>query len=188
MENKKKILALFGKSGSGKNTIQKYLAQKQGMNNIIPCTTRPKRENEQDGIDYNFLTLEQFRTKLSSGSMLETSKFNHWLYGTQYNSLKNDVINVGVFNIQGIKYLITDERIDVLPIYIQCPDKIRLRRSISREVNPDCYEICRRFLTDEKDFAKLNFDYEIFDNSYSTNDFHTILNRPMVKAFLGGDD
>ena len=116
MENKYKVLALFGKSGAGKDTIQKWLTTNYNMNGIISCTTRPPRDYERDGIHYHFLSNEEFAQKVLNMSMLEATVFNDWCYGTPIESLKEDKINVGVFNIQGIECLLQDNRLDILPI------------------------------------------------------------------------
>ena len=185
MENKYKVLALFGKSGAGKDTIQKWLTTNYNMNGIISCTTRPPRDYERDGIHYHFLSNEEFAQKVLNTSMLEATVFNDWCYGTPIESLKEDKINVGVFNIQGIECLLQDNRLDILPIFIDCSDKTRLLRNIKREKVPNCLEICRRFITDEKDFSDINFDYITFDNNDDRNrGFYGILNLPTVKEFL----
>lgn len=185
MENKYKVLALFGKSGAGKDTIQKWLTTNYNMNGIISCTTRPPRDYERDGIHYHFLSNEEFAQKVLNMSMLEATVFNDWCYGTPIESLKEDKINVGVFNIQGIECLLQDNRLDILPIFIDCSDKKRLLRNIKREKVPNCLEICRRFIIDEKDFSDINFDYITFDNNDDRNrGFYGILNLPAVKEFL----
>lgn len=185
MENKYKVLALFGKSGAGKDTIQKWLTTNYNMNGIISCTTRPPRDYERNGIHYHFLSNEEFAQKVLNMSMLEATVFNDWCYGTPIESLKEDKINVGVFNIQGIECLLQDNRLDILPIFIDCSDKKRLLRNIKREKVPNCLEICRRFITDEKDFSDINFDYITFDNNDDRNrGFYGILNLPAVKEFL----
>ena len=118
-------------------------------------------------------------------SMLEATVFNDWCYGTPIESLRKDKINVGVFNIQGIECLLQDNRLDILPIFIDCSDKTILLRNIKREKVPKCLEICRRFITDEKDFSDINFDYITFDNNDDRNrGFYGILNLPAVKEFL----
>ena len=63
MSMKYTIIALMGKSGSGKTTLQDALLEEpefKDANPIINCTTRPIRDNEQNGVNYHFLTNEEF--------------------------------------------------------------------------------------------------------------------------------
>lgn len=187
MESSKyKVLALFGKSGAGKDTIQKWLTTNYDMNGIISCTTRPKRDYEEDGVDYHFLSNEAFAQKVLDLSMLEATCFNDWFYGTPLESLSKDKVNVGVFNIQGIECLLQDSRLNIVPVYIYSHDKVRLLRNLEREKNPNCQEICRRFLTDEKDFSDIDFDYVLFDNSDNRmRGFYGFTNLPEVRNLIG---
>ena len=163
MENKKiKILALFGKSAGGKDTIQKWIVSTfpKEMNKIISCTTRPPRSGEQDGVDYFFLSDEEFGIKVLDGSMLEATSFREWFYGTALDQLDTEKINVGVFNLAGIECILADPRLEVAPVWVYASDKTRLIRSLNRESNPDCAEICRRYQADEKDFDEMDdFNY-----------------------------
>ena len=164
--DKYKIVALFGPAGSGKNYLQekamKTLFGKKWLHKIVPCTTRPPRENEIEGIDYHFIpSIENF----NSYKWLESACFRGWLYGTSYSHLTKLKINLGVFNLQGLKTIIDNPECEVLPIYIYTYDKLRLMRQLNREINPDCNEICRRFQADQKDFSNLNFSYKIIENN-----------------------
>lgn len=154
------VIALYGKSGSGKDTIQKYLVNNWDIdiNGIVSCTTRPKRDYEENGVDYHFLTTEEFATQVLNGTMLEATEFRGWFYGTPLDSLDINKINVGVFNIDGIEVLLDDPRLEVFPVLVYSTDKERLIRALNREENPDCEEICRRFQTDNKDFEKADFE------------------------------
>lgn len=169
MSKKYKIYAFFGKSGAGKDTIQKWVVSNcYRANGIVSCTTRPKRDSEIEGIDYHYLSNEDFAKEVLNGNMLEATEFNDWFYGTRLSELKEDADNIGVFNIEGIECLLQDPRLEVIPIYVDVNDKIRLQRCLEREQNPNCHEICRRFLSDEKDFADIDFEYKIVNNN---NDF-----------------
>lgn len=162
-----KILALFGESASGKDTIQKWLVNTETgipVHGIVSCTTRPRRDYEQEGIDYYFLTNEQFAEKVLNGDMLEATNFNNWFYGTPIDALDKTKINIGVFNPAGINALIADSRLEVIPLYVQASDKTRLLRSLNREENPNCAEICRRYFADKKDFYDFDFEYAIINN------------------------
>ncbi len=171
---KYKVLALFGPSGSGKDTIQKWYASNTDVNEIISATTRPARDYEVDGEDYYFLTDFEFTDKVLNGEMLEATSFREWWYGTPITSLKEDKINVGVFNITGIELLLQDERIEILPVLVKASDKTRLYRCLDRETNPDVHEICRRYLKDEEDFYDIPFTYDVYNNDADYYEFNII--------------
>ena len=163
--NKIKVIALFGASASGKDTIQKWVvANYKNINSIVSCTTRPKRDYEKNQIDYYFLSIEEFTKCLLEEQILEVTDFKGWFYGTPIWALKPKKVNIGVFNIAGIEALLQDSRLDVYPIYICANDKTRLLRSLNRKENPDCNEICRRFQIDKKDFSFIDFSYYTIDN------------------------
>lgn len=175
--NKIKVIALFGKSGAGKDTIQNMMIeQNNNMHKIVSYTTRPPRENEVDGVDYHFLDENEFIIKIMRGDMLEHTIFRNWFYGTPIDSLDSTKTNIGVFNITGIRTLLQDPRLEVHPVYVQVSDKTRLMRALSREQEPDCKEICRRFLTDEEDFEDIDFEYKVFNNErpLTHSDLHTL--------------
>lgn len=163
--NKIKIIALIGKSGAGKDTILKSIVSRYcGINEIISCTTRPPREKEVDGINYYFISKEEFLAKVLNGEMLEATVFNDWCYGTSLDSLKEDTINIGVFSPAGIEALLDNPIIDLKVFYIQVSDKTRLIRQLNRETNPNIEEIFRRYKTDEEDFLDLDFSYIEVEN------------------------
>jgi guanylate kinase len=166
MENRIKIFALFGESGAGKDTIQRWVVSHvPNTKGIVSCTTRPKRDYENDGKDYHFLTADKFAEKILDGSMLEATCFNDWHYGTALEELDPEKINIGVFNIQGIECLLEDPRLWVIPVYVFVRDKERLIRVLNREEEPNCLEVCRRFQTDYKDFAEIDFEYRVINNN-----------------------
>ena len=145
MEQKYKIIALFGKSGVGKDTLQKYLIKKiPNSQGIVSCTTRPKRDYEQDGKDYHFLTDSQFAIDVGNCNMLEATSFRGWFYGTRIDALDKNKINIGVFNLEGMKCLLEDNRLEILPIHIIVSDKVRLMRSLNREKN----QIVKKYVED----------------------------------------
>lgn len=168
MDNKIKIVALFGKSGSGKDTVKKLLLnQMNNTHNIISNTTRPQRDYEENGRDYFFIDVAEFTKKLLKGDILEATEFNNWFYGISKDSLDKNKINIGIFTPAGIDCLLENSNLNILPIYIQTNDKIRLIRQLNREENPNIAEIIRRYSADEKDFQdnNLDFDFYTFENN-----------------------
>lgn len=155
---KMKIVALMGEAGSGKDTILHRIMEKYPsyFNEIISCTTRPPRQGEKEGVNYHFLSVEDFIRKILNGDMLEATEFNGWHYGTDSQSLTIDKINIGVFNPEGVRCLQEDENIELYVFYVRAAGKQRLLRQLNREENPDVDEIIRRYKADTEDFSFLN--------------------------------
>ena len=179
-EKKIKIVALCGKAGAGKDfCLHQLMMRYPKWNEIISCTTRPPREGEKEGVNYYFLSSDEFRERLFNGDMLEATVFRGWSYGTAFSALNENTINLGVFNPAGVERLLDYPEVDVCIIEIAADDKMRLLRQLNREHNPDVNEIVRRFGTDEEDFD--DFHKEVVDNRYtimnSTNETTTVVNN-----------
>lgn len=169
-----KIVALFGQSGAGKDTLLDAIMEMDcpfKVNKILTTTTRPPRDYEVDGIDYHFVSAEEFGEKILSGEMLEATSFNNWFYGITINDIKENMVNIGVFNPKAIECLLEDSQLDVLPVYVWASDETRLKRQLNRELQPDCMEICRRFIADKKDFDDIPFSYKQINNNLQDMDW-----------------
>lgn len=162
-----KIYMLLGKSASGKDTIRQ-LIQKAYPNfkNIVTYTTRPMRAGEKEGESYHFVTDEEFERMDTEGMFFEKRKYltpaGVWKYATS----KQD------FDLSSTKYMLVGTlpmlasyksvfANDVIPIYIERSGANRLLGSM-RRISPsnnqeqEMEEICRRFLSDQKDYSPEN--------------------------------
>lgn len=84
------LLIVSGPSGSGKTTLCRR-AEADGLTAYsISCTTRPPRPGEQDGIDYHFLSREEFDARVAAGDFLEHAT----VHGNSYGTLKADIVNL----------------------------------------------------------------------------------------------
>lgn len=168
-----KIIAIMGKAGAGKDTLLQHICKiNPEWNEIVSCTTRPPREGEVDTVNYFFLTQDEFLDRMYDGRMLEVTNFRGWSYGTSIDGLKENTINVGVFNPAGIdKITSLKDIVDPYVILVTCDDKTRLLRQLNREEHPDVQEIIRRFGTDEEDFQDVikDFSPRIVENQKDTN-------------------
>lgn len=170
MEKRYKIIAIIGQSGCGKDTVLNETVTRHPdvCSRIINCTTRPMRDYEKDGVDYHFMPVSGFTREVLNGNMLEATEYNDWFYGTDINALTPNKINIGIFSPAAVEALLQDSRLDVDVVRVVTANKTRLKRALNREDVPDCAEICRRYLADEKDFADLDFDYWIVENYEGT--------------------
>ena len=153
------ILAIMGPSGSGKDSLVKEVLKQNpdGFHKIIHTTTRPMREGEVNGVDYFFVSPEEFAEQVINFELIEATSFNDWFYGTNKMYLSQDKLNIGVFNPEAIEALLESPMINLMVIELAASDKTRLLRQLNREENPDVHEIIRRFKADEEDFACLDF-------------------------------
>ena len=83
-------LILSGPSGSGKSSISKEIMKRHpDVAFSISCTTRAPRGTEQDGVDYHFLSREDFRKKIEAGDFIEYAE----VHGNYYGTLKSEVVD-----------------------------------------------------------------------------------------------
>ena len=163
-----KIFCIMGKSATGKDTIYERLLQDEELKlkRIIPYTTRPIRDHEEDGREYHFVTEEDVVDLQSRGLIVEMRE-----YQTVYGPWKYFTVNDGNIQLDEENYsligtvegyvMVRDYfgEDKVVPIYVEVEDGDRLLRAIAREKKQDIpkyEEMCRRFLADTKDFSEEN--------------------------------
>ncbi len=77
------LLVLSAPSGGGKSSIARNLLQgRDDLGYSVSATTRPMREGERDGVDYHFITREEFLRRREAGEFLESATYGGHLYGT----------------------------------------------------------------------------------------------------------
>lgn len=169
MQNKPILVAICGKSASGKDTVAKWLEKNvcvgdKPYRRTVSATTRPPRKGEADGVDYHFLTLEEFVKNAADGKMLEWAQFRGWYYGTLENEIDPATINISIFNAKGIHSLVKyNDKYNIIPVYITCSLGERLKRSHDREGRwrPEYF---RRVIADLKDFKDIKCYLNMFSN------------------------
>ena len=112
------LLVLSGPSAVGKTTVaQRLLAECPNLIRMVTCTTRAPREGEVDGVDYHFLSDEEFCQRIEAGEFLEHAQVYQHLYGTLKSSVTEafkagkDVLIVN--DVQGALALRAMARADV---------------------------------------------------------------------------
>lgn len=156
------IFVLLGKSGAGKSSLAKAISKHLNIREIVSTTSRPKREGEVDGKDYYYKSYEEMEEIAINDGFVEYTCYNNWYYGVEKSEIDNISGNcIVVVEPNGYKQFKNAYGSRVIPIYIQTSDKERLLRSLHREENPNCKEICRRLLADTEDFREVEEDSTI---------------------------
>ncbi len=177
-----KIYVVMGKSASGKDTLYRKLIENRMLNlkTVILYTTRPIRDGEIDGVEYNFVSNEKLEEFKNTGKIIELRSYETyygiWNYFTvddgQIELTNKDYIMIGTIeSYLQIKKYYGEE--NVLPLYIEINDGDRLQRALNRErkqLVPKYEEMCRRFLADAKDFSDENLIIANITKRY--NNFH----------------
>lgn len=85
-----RIFYIIGKSSSGKDTVYKYLLSEMNLIPVVMYTTRPMRENEQQGREYYFVDKVCFDKMCGDGEVIESRIYNtvhgQWIYFTAKNN------------------------------------------------------------------------------------------------------
>jgi guanylate kinase len=95
------LVVISAPSGAGKTTICREL-QKERPNWIfsVSCTTRPKREYEKDGFDYQFASQEEFDQMVKAGDLVEFEEVHGYMYGTVRNNVEKAIANGDVLLLE----------------------------------------------------------------------------------------
>ena len=126
MNNKGKLIVLSAPSGAGKTTICKELLKRnKDWLFSISVTTREKRENEIDGVDYLFISKEKFEGLDKFGELLESEWVHGNRYGTQIVPLEEALDNGDTMlidvDVKGAMNLIEEYEDDLISIFIEPP-------------------------------------------------------------------
>ena len=82
------LCVVSGPSGSGKTTLCHAMRDLENCHYTVSCTTRAPRGDEVDGVDYHFLSEEEFLTRIERGDFLEHAN----VFGRRYGTLKSEVV------------------------------------------------------------------------------------------------
>ena len=163
-------IVLSSPSGAGKTTITKKLSQKYPNIKIsISHTTRKPRPNEIDGVDYHFVSKEEFEKLIKKNNFYEYAKIFDNYYGTSKNSvnkLHQENYDV-VFDIdwQGTKQLSKFKELNLIKIFILPPDKDELKKRLINRNQDNDKVVEKRLKQYESDVRHwFDYDYVVINN------------------------
>lgn len=150
------IVILVGASASGKTTLAKMLEDKAGFERVITYTTRPMREGERDGVDYNFIDKDSFDELVNDNFFAEHIYYRGWGYGTaiDVDSQTDRVVVLNPPGVRSLKKMLAHwgyNKNNCTVVYLNVDRRSRLIKLLQRDVDiEECY---RRSLSDVGQFS-----------------------------------
>ena len=170
-QNRENIsLILSSPSGAGKTTLTKKIQQKYESFKIsVSHTTRPPRDNEIDGVDYHFVSHNQFKDLIKKNSFYEHAKIFENYYGTLKSNVDNIIKNNDIlFDIdwQGTQQLSKFKNLNLVKIFLTTDNKEELKNRLIKRNQNSLKEVEKRLNSfDEDIFHWKDYDYVIINRN-----------------------
>src|SRR6188474_14062 len=133
-----KIIIITAPSGAGKTSITKYLLKTfpDQLTFSISAATRQRRQYEEDGVDYHFMSVEEFKERIKNNSFVEWEMVYE---GKYYGTLKSEIHRIWKegktplldIDVQGAVHVQQEHREQTLSIFIEPPSVDELKRRLS---------------------------------------------------------
>lgn len=165
---KGKFIVLSGPSGVGKGTICERLMNQLNAWYSVSSTTRDPRPGEVDGVNYFFITREEFESQIKEGKFLEYNVYNGNYYGTS-KEIVLEKINMGInvfseIDVNGAENI---KKIfpDAILIYIAPPSMEALRERLINRNTESLEKINERLNIAQEEMKKIDFyDYVVVND------------------------
>ena len=164
------MVILSSPSGVGKTTLTKKIQQKyQSFKISVSHTTRASRSNEIDGVDYHFVSSDEFKKLIKENKFYEYAKIFENYYGTLKKNvdeaiIKNDII----FDIdwQGTKQLSKFKNLNLIKIYLITSNKKELKKRLIKRNQNTIDEVDKRFKSFDEDIKHwCDYDFIIINEN-----------------------
>lgn len=162
--NKGLLIVVSGPSGAGKDTIcQKLIKENSNIWMSVSMTTRKPRPLEKDGVDYFFVSSEEFENKINDNTFLEYASYNDNYYGTPKDKVeeklkegKDVILVIDINGAINIKKIIPS----ALFIFIMPPDMETLKNRLIGRKTESKDKVVKRFITaynEVNNYKKYNY-------------------------------
>ena len=180
---------LSSPSGAGKTSIARNIISKdKNIQLSVSYTTRKKRKNETDGLDYEYISKNSFEEKIKKNYFLEWAIVFENYYGTSRKKVQK-VIAEGkdvLFDIdwQGAKQLSNNKSFDLVKIFILPPSNNSLENRLNARAQDTQIEVKKRMSQANDEISHyMEYDYIIINNDLevASNEVLNILNAERLK-------
>lgn len=191
--NKGRLIVFSAPSGCGKGTMLEEILKDERFAVSVSATTRAPRDGEKDGVNYHFLTREDFEQRIADGKFIEHAEYCQNLYGT-LSSEVDGRLEKG-FNVileiepQGAMK-IREKRPDALFIFIVPPSIGELRRRLKKRGTETDEVIEERISKAAWEISQAEkYDYIIVNDALedAISDFFAVIRGEQLKKEFSGD-
>ncbi|MBP6324828.1 MAG: guanylate kinase [Sulfurospirillum sp.] len=166
------ILVISGPSGSGKSSLMKeVLTQIPDTYFSISSTTRAPREGEVDGVNYHFISKEEFEQDIDAGFFLEWAKVHDHYYGTSLKPILKELhegkLVICDIDVQGHK--IAREKLGnfITSVFITTPDQKSLKDRLNKRGTDSSEVIHKRLLNAVSEMTRMReYDFLLINDNF----------------------
>ncbi len=168
-----KILVVSGPSGCGKSSlIGKILESEKDIYFSISTTTRQKREGEREGVDYYYISTEQFEKEIEEGAFLEWAKVHDNYYGTSlkpiYRALSENKLVILDIDVQGHAIVKTKFPRIVTSLFVTTPSQEELQKRLQKRRTDTPETIQRRLENARREMARMDeYEYLLVNDDFN---------------------
>jgi len=191
--NKGRLIVFSAPSGCGKGTMLEEILKDKSFAISVSATTRAPREGEKDGVNYHFLTREDFEQRIADGKFIEHAEYCQNLYGTLSSEVDGRLeqgLNV-ILEIEPQGAMkIREKRPDAIFIFVVPPSVNELRRRLKKRGTETDEVIEERVSKAAWEISQAEkYDYVIVNDALedAISDFFAVIRGEQLKVDYSGD-
>ena len=186
--NKGRLIVFSAPSGCGKGTMLEQILKNEDFCVSVSATTRSPREGEVDGVNYYFISKDEFTERIGEGKFLEYAEYCGNFYGTPMDKV-NEMLEKGKnvileIEVQGA-VKVMNKRPDALSIFIAPPSINELRRRLHKRGTESDEVIEQRVAQASNEVAlAAKYDYIIVNDALedAVDDFFHVVRAEQLRA------
>ncbi|MDE5771549.1 MAG: guanylate kinase [Ruminococcus sp.] len=191
--NKGMLIVFSAPSGCGKGTMIKEICKHGNYYCSVSATTRDARKGEVDGVNYYFMSDEEFEQKIRENAFLEYAGYCKHYYGTLLSEV-DDYLEKGTdvileIEVQGAMKVM-EKRPEAVSVFVVPPSINELRRRLKKR-GTETDEVIEERVSEASGEIALSekYDYVIVNDALedAVNDFFAIMRAEKLKAEFSGD-
>ena len=191
--NKGRLIVFSAPSGCGKGTMLEEILKDNSFAISVSATTRAPREGEKDGVNYHFLTREDFEQRIADGKFIEHAEYCQNLYGTLSSEVDGRLeqgLNV-ILEIEPQGAMkIREKRPDAVFIFVVPPSINELRRRLKKRGTETDEVIEERVSKAAWEISQAEkYDYVIVNDALedAVSDFFAVIRGEQLRVDYSGD-